>query len=353
MLAARLSPSTPAAVSARCAPSRRLSPCAPAARSRTAMPSAVDEDAVAVLFDFDGTLGDTETPAMRVAFWELAPYFPDATAESLTVAARDDFVRANAGKAFEFMVDVVEEDRAKAGLPPIEEARSSASEKPDVLQVVDAARAESGLPPLSETRKLGKDILTLQKDETVDALATLAVPCPGVPETLAALKANSTPFSIATTSGKPRVPVSVVACDFEAYFPPDAIHSGESDFDPPRFKPDPSVYLLAAEATGALPKRCVAVEDSTSGVGSAANAKIGLIVGYVGGSHVALDAKDAHAATLMSGVKADDGRGADIVISDFTDLLPLVAHFKSTDAKTPPDFPKETLDKLKAKYYLP
>ena len=262
-------------------------------------------------------------------------------------------MRANAGKAFEFMVDVVEEDRAKAGLPPIEDVRSSASESADVLRVVDAARAESGLPPLAETRKLGKDILTLQKDETVDALATLATPCDGVPETLAALKASDTPFSIATTSGKPRVPVSVVACDFEAYFPPDAIHSGESDFDPPRFKPDPSVYLLAAESTGALPGRSIAVEDSTSGVGSASNAKIGLIVGYVGGSHVARDAKDAHAATLMSGVRAEDGRGADIVISDFTDLLPLVAHFKKTDAKTPATFPKDLLDGLKAKYYLP
>jgi beta-phosphoglucomutase-like phosphatase (HAD superfamily) len=30
----------------------------------------------AVLFDFDGTLGDTETPAMEVAFWEVAPYLP-------------------------------------------------------------------------------------------------------------------------------------------------------------------------------------------------------------------------------------------------------------------------------------
>ena len=47
------------------------------------MPSAaVDPDATAVLFDFDGTLGDTETPAMRAAFWELAPYFPDATADN-------------------------------------------------------------------------------------------------------------------------------------------------------------------------------------------------------------------------------------------------------------------------------
>lgn len=29
---------------------------------------------------------------------------------------------------------------------------------------------------------------------------------------------------------------------------PEKIHSGESDFEPPRFKPDPSVYLLAAES---------------------------------------------------------------------------------------------------------
>ena len=30
---------------------------------------------MSILFDFDGTVGDTETPAMEVAFWELAPYF--------------------------------------------------------------------------------------------------------------------------------------------------------------------------------------------------------------------------------------------------------------------------------------
>lgn len=32
---------------------------------------------MSILFDFDGTIGDTETPAMEVAFWELAPYFPN------------------------------------------------------------------------------------------------------------------------------------------------------------------------------------------------------------------------------------------------------------------------------------
>jgi len=57
-----------------------------AANADTAMWSIEDAEVkaacknVAVLFDFDGTLGDTETPAMEVAFWELAPYFAGAWA---------------------------------------------------------------------------------------------------------------------------------------------------------------------------------------------------------------------------------------------------------------------------------
>ena len=53
------------------------------------------------------------------------------------------------------------------------------------------------------------------------------------------------------------------------------MHSGESDFDPPRFKPNPSVYLKAAETEGKDPVNCIAVEDSGSGVGSASNAGVG------------------------------------------------------------------------------
>lgn len=53
------------------------------------------------------------------------------------------------------------------------------------------------------------------------------------------------------------------------------MHSGESDFDPPRFKPNPSVYLKAAETEGKEPANCIAVEDSGSGVGSASNAGVG------------------------------------------------------------------------------
>lgn len=64
----------------------------------------------------------------------------------------------------------------------------------------------------------------------------------GMQATLDGLRAMGLPFAIATTSPKPRVPASVHACGLDDYFPPDKIHSGESDFDPPRFKPDPSVY---------------------------------------------------------------------------------------------------------------
>lgn len=43
-----------------------------------------------------------------------------------------EYVRNNAGKAFEFMLEVVEEDRKAAGLPDIATARAEAAEDPEV-----------------------------------------------------------------------------------------------------------------------------------------------------------------------------------------------------------------------------
>lgn len=40
---------------------------------------------MSILFDFDGTVGDTETPAMEVAFWELAPYLVDTRESFLSL----------------------------------------------------------------------------------------------------------------------------------------------------------------------------------------------------------------------------------------------------------------------------
>ncbi|CAM9656643.1 unnamed protein product [Phaeothamnion confervicola] len=298
----------------------------------------VDSSRVAVLFDFDGTLGDTETPAMEVAYWELAPFFVSTAQGQLPSMA--EYIRDNAGKAFEFMVEAANHDRAAAGLSPIAAAAVAGSAAPPALPptlaaAVDAGRKKFGLPPLAEVIAAGTypGLLQQQKEETVAALAAVAGPTPGVVAALDRLRAAGVPFAIATTSPKPRVPVSVVACGLSGYFPEEKIHSGESDFDPPRFKPDPAVYLKAAAHEGALPRNCVAVEDSASGVGSASNAGIGFIVGYVGASHIPADSIDGHAKSLMAGTRADDGRGAEIVIESMDDLPPLVERFAGLAAK--------------------
>ena len=90
-------------------------------------------------------------------------------------------------------------------------------------------------------------------------------------------------------------------------FPPEKVHLGFSDFDPPKWpKPAPDVYLKAAAEEEVPVDNCIAVEDSVSGVGAAANAKIGLIVGYVGGSHIPYEAREEQAKGADEGRKSID-----------------------------------------------
>jgi beta-phosphoglucomutase-like phosphatase (HAD superfamily) len=303
---------------------------------------------IAVLFDFDGTIGDTETPAMEVAFWEAAPYLPGVDARSLEELL-PEFIRNNAGKAFEFMMEACDEDRKKAGLDTAEELRQVKGEDASIISVVDKHRKQFGLRPMHECTQ--KTLLEQQKEETVEALSRVAVPCPGVVEMLSSLESKGIPFCISTTSPKPRVPVCITSCKLDHYFPPHKVHSGESDFVPPKFKPAPDVYLKAALSEKKEPENCVAVEDSSSGVGSAANAGVGFIVGYVGASHIRPEKKDSHAKMLMSGNRSVDKKtGADIVIDDMLDLVKLVDFFRSERLKghsRPFNFPDDLLISLK------
>jgi hypothetical protein len=58
---------------------------------------------------------------LKVAYWELLPYFAGVTPADHTQANCNVFIRYNASKAFDHTVEVVEEARAKAGLPSISE----------------------------------------------------------------------------------------------------------------------------------------------------------------------------------------------------------------------------------------
>eukprot|EP00187_Rhodella_violacea_P000280 CAMPEP_0174904740 /NCGR_PEP_ID=MMETSP0167-20121228/50021_1 /TAXON_ID=38298 /ORGANISM="Rhodella maculata, Strain CCMP736" /LENGTH=318 /DNA_ID=CAMNT_0016147475 /DNA_START=14 /DNA_END=967 /DNA_ORIENTATION=- len=285
----------------------------------------------AILFDFDGTLCNSETPAMEVAYIELAPYLLE---QPPTEDVMKEFCRINGGRAFEFMLEDTDKAREAKGLATIEVVRKARDEDAKVMVIVEPWRERLGLETVAAMRLAGTEpetLLTQQKDDTLIALKALATPVTNGVAMLDTLVAAGYPFCIATTSGKPRVPICVDApnCNLRRFFPTDAkIHSGESDFDPPRFKPAPDVYLRAADAEGRAPEVCVAVEDSGSGAGSAANANIGLIVGYVGADHISEAMRDEHAKMLLAGKKAESGRGCGIVLLDIMDLPGLVDAFE-------------------------
>lgn len=50
-------------------------------------------------------------------------------------------------------------------------------------------------------------------------------------------------------------------------------------------KPDPAIYLLAAQRLGIGPKQCLVIEDSISGATSALRAGMN-VIGFLGGSHI-------------------------------------------------------------------
>lgn len=234
-----------------------------------------------------------------------------------------------AGRSFKQKGEDVDKDRHDASLKSIAESWSDELKyvAPVVAEAVLAARVALGLP---ET-PTGAGLQEAKWAEDDLVLKSSSQPCAGMPQVVAALQTRAVPFNIASTSSQDSLKASLLAAGmYEAFMPADKmIHSGESDFDPPAHKPKPDVYLKAAAALGVHPRNCVAVEDSDSGVGSAAHAGMGLIVGYVGGGQIPRSMLDQAAGVLMAGGRTKDKRGADVVISDAAGLLPLVSAWRS------------------------
>ncbi|TGA91615.1 HAD family phosphatase [Streptomyces sp. MZ04] len=89
-----------------------------------------------------------------------------------------------------------------------------------------------------------------------------AEPRPGALQLLGELRESGIPTALVSAS--PRVVVDGVAASLGHPF--DALYGAE---DTARTKPAPDPYLAAAAALGADPARCVAVEDTVTGVTSA------------------------------------------------------------------------------------
>jgi HAD superfamily hydrolase (TIGR01509 family) len=97
-------------------------------------------------------------------------------------------------------------------------------------------------------------------------------PLPGAIELLAALRRSG--FRCAISSAAPRANVDLILRELQALALFDALVTYE---DVLRGKPDPQVYLLAADRVSTDPAQCLVLEDAVAGVEGAKRARMACI----------------------------------------------------------------------------
>lgn len=173
----------------------------------------------AVLFDMDGTLIDSEK------LWEIG--LRDLAARyggRLSDAARLAMVGTNTSQTMQILFDDI---------------------------------GQPWQDPVAAADWLNARMLDLYGDG-VDGLWL-----PGARELLAAVRAAGVPTGLVTSTPRTHTNAALRTIGAHNF---DAIVCGD---EVARTKPDPLPYLTAAAALGVAPARCVAVEDSPSGVASA------------------------------------------------------------------------------------
>ena len=91
----------------------------------------------------------------------------------------------------------------------------------------------------------------------------------GIIDLLEWLKSNSIPMAVATSTPRDIATTKLKLAGLDGYF--DVLTTG---CEVVVGKPDPEIYLLAAERLGVVPEMCLAFEDSNNGVRSAVAANM-------------------------------------------------------------------------------
>jgi beta-phosphoglucomutase-like phosphatase (HAD superfamily) len=99
-------------------------------------------------------------------------------------------------------------------------------------------------------------------------LGTVLQPDPSVSEPLARL-AERFRLAVVSSSATARLDVCFRATGLETLFPRTVRFSADDSLPQPASKPDPAVYVFAAERLGVGPDQAIAIEDSLAGVRSA------------------------------------------------------------------------------------
>ena len=171
---------------------------------------------VAVLWDMDGTLVDTE------------PYW---------IAAEFDIVEKHGG--------VWSREHAKALVGA------------DLLDAGEYIRRHGGVD------RTPHEIVEMLLDRVVEKIRVEIPWRPGARELLSGVRAVGLSTALVTMSWK-RFSDEVLAC-----LPTGSFHVSVTGDEVERGKPHPDPYLLAAERLGVSPQQCVAIEDSPTGARSA------------------------------------------------------------------------------------
>ncbi|AUD00632.1 HAD family hydrolase [Spirosoma pollinicola] len=125
-------------------------------------------------------------------------------------------------------------------------------------------------------------------------------PAPGLLDFLNALKAQSVKLAVGTSAPESNVLFTLDGLPLRPYF--DAVVDASMIH---RGKPDPEIYLTAAERVGIEPARCVVFEDAFAGI--EAGLRAGMKVVALATTHT----PDELAET-----------GASLIVADFTKLTP-------------------------------
>ncbi|ASW42191.1 HAD family hydrolase [Clostridium isatidis] len=97
----------------------------------------------------------------------------------------------------------------------------------------------------------------------------------GVEELLNYLKENNIPFTIATASGRKNVEFFFENLNLDKWFNLERVVYSDGTI---KGKPNPDIYLKAAEIINMAPKDCLVFEDAKSGIIAAERAGIGKII---------------------------------------------------------------------------
>jgi len=141
--------------------------------------------------------------------------------------------------------------------------------------------------------------IQLKQDRLLARLQKTQPIFPGIPELIQSL-ATRVPLAVASGSSHPVIGVVLAMQDLRRHFP--VVVSAQ---DVSRGKPDPDIFLLAAQKLGVKPELCVVIEDSVAGVTAARAAGMKVIA-------------------ITNSVSADRLHEANAVVSNYNQIHPLL-----------------------------